>query len=167
MAAPRVTGPSLGLCPGDCPDELMLPGMPDRRYTVLDDVQPDEWESRVGIPALEAELHLQRQLSEQIAPLAAIFDGGQAPLADGLRKQHRAWVAEQLIREGKAPESVAEGKLERLANADPRHIRYVHALRQLREMFALLRGDEKRLAARLQDRNHRCVSYAAESRMTR
>lgn len=162
----RVTRDSLGLCPGDFPEELALPAMPQRTYRTSE-AKPDEWEAKVGVTALEAELDLFRQHSELIAPLAAIFDGGKSPLAEGMRKQHRAWVSEQLIREGRAPETVAEGKLERLANADPRHLRYVAAMRKLREVYSLLRGDEKRLQARAFDRGHRCSSYASESRMTR
>lgn len=166
MSTTTNAGDSLGLRPGDFPPELALPAAPERTYDTLD-TDADEWESRVGVSSLDAELHLFRQHTDKIAPLAAIFDGGQTPLADGMRKQHRAWVGTQLVQEGAAPENVAETKLERMANVDPRHLRYVNALRKLREVYVLLRGDEKRLQARAYDRGHRCSSYSSESRMTR
>lgn len=166
MPTPPFAGESLGLCPGDYPEELALPTIPARTYRTLEK-QPDEWEAKVGVNALDAELDLYRQHSEYMAPLAAIFDGGQNPLADGMRKQHRAWVAGELLTTGTLGEKVSEAALERIANADPRHLRYAAAIRRLEDAYNRLWRDRRALERMLAERDHRIGTYNTELRNTR
>ncbi len=80
-------------------------------------------ESRSDVDNLDALQAKRRQIVKELAPLAAKFIGGTTAGSDSARKRHRAGIAALILDEqpkGEKPPS--EAALERMANADARHI---------------------------------------------
>lgn len=95
---------------------------------------PTDLEARIGLPSLEALQYERRLLVKKIAPLEALFgSGGDRWTAK--RRQHRDTIAKQIlldlqpkdigtqlgVSDWKRPSDAA---LERMANADPRHVTF-------------------------------------------
>lgn len=79
-----------------------------------------EIENRAGVEEL-ATLHAERRkIIEQLAPLELLFGSG-GDRWESARKRHRHGIAKLIEQE---QGSMAENKLERLANADKRHTDY-------------------------------------------
>lgn len=89
-------------------------------------------ESRAAVPALVALHRRRRDIVRALAPLAALFEGGQTTSAEARRKQHRALVGTLIAGEMGLDGEKIESKLERLANADERHISFCDDLDALR-----------------------------------
>jgi hypothetical protein len=168
---------ALGLLPQDLPTDpdlrstLVLPALPSFDYELpaFTDAatESDEWEQRVGVAAIAMIDHLFRQVDEKMAPLSTLFRGAQNTTADSTRKQHRAWVASELLTTGALGEKVSEAALERTANADPRHLRYAAAMRRLEDAYNRLWADRRALERMLAERDHRIGTYNTEMRNTR
>lgn len=167
---------ALGLLPQDLPadghlrETLALPALPTFDYEVPAFTEgatnSDEWEQRVGVAAIAMIDHLFRQVDDKMAPLSTLFRGAQNTTADSTRKQHRAWVAGE-IQASRPTEKFAEATLERLANADPRHLRYAAAIRRLEDAYNRLWRDRRALERMIAERDHRIGTYNTELRNTR
>lgn len=96
---------------------------------------PTDLEARIGLPSLEALQYERRLLVKKIAPLETLFgSGGDRWTAK--RRQHRDITAKQILAELQ-PTALEQGEdgrltikrtsdaaLERMANADPRHVTF-------------------------------------------
>lgn len=104
-------------------------------------------EIRAEIPSLDALQHRRRQLVRECAPLSAKFGGsrGQGSPMDSIRKRHRSLIM-----------------LERLANADPRHIEFCEALEKECARYELLQDDIKSLNEQIQSRLAELYAYNKE-----
>lgn len=75
---------------------------------------------------------VRRRVVRLLAPLEFLRTSGQGSPGDSVRKQHRAIVSALLVAE--LPEKTSEPsetKLERLASADDRHVKFCNRLRSL------------------------------------
>ena len=128
-------------------------------------------EARAEADSLELLHHQRRMVLREIAPLAAIFEGGQTPLADGIRKQHRALVSRDLLVEMRQRGELKEGKdlseaaLERMANVDARHVAFVQTLERARVRYVLLKGQVSEVQEKIRNREFVLLCYQAELKL--
>lgn len=97
-------------------------------YTPALDCAPTDLEARMGIASMEA-LHAQRrEIMKRLSPLKFLY-GGSRDQEDAERKRHRDLI-ERLLRE-ELPDGadMAKGRIESLANSDPRHITFCAQLK--------------------------------------
>lgn len=147
--------------------------------TVTAEIAPTDRELRAEVPSLEALQHQRRQLVKQCAPLSAKFGGsrGQGSPMDSIRKRHRALIMKSIVVEMRQewekptgnPSIVrgvfsepAENKLERLANADPRHIQFCDDLEKECARYDVLQDDIKALNEQIQSRLAELYAYNKE-----
>lgn len=119
-------------------------------------------EGRAEIPSLARLHHERRVLARQLAPMAALFEGGQTPPAEAKRKQHRALIATLIATEQKLDGDKLESKLERLANADERHITFCEALDHRRVAYYEGRIRLMELTEAIRDREESLRVYGKE-----
>lgn len=119
-------------------------------------------EARAHIPALERLHYERRKLSRALAPLAALFEGGQSAPADARRKQHRAVIGTLIAKEQGLEGDKIESKLERLANQDERHIRFCDELDQLRVRYIRGRIALMEINELIRDREEALRAYSRE-----
>src|SRR5687767_10737995 len=55
-----------------------------------------ELEGKADVEPLHKLHHQRRMILRELAPLAALFEGGQVPLVDARRKQHRALISRDI-----------------------------------------------------------------------
>ncbi len=125
-------------------------------------------EDRADIESLEYLQHERAQIVPRWAALGAKFKGGNGVASsDSLRKQNRAEIMNKIAVEKFGPEGVTkdriESMLERLANADPRHIDFCEQLRKEFEEFLTLDVQMTEIAERIQSRNGELFAYAKEA----
>jgi hypothetical protein len=120
-------------------------------------------ESRADIRNLDALQDKRRNLIRDYAPLAAKFRGGAIAGSDAARKRHRALVAKSILAEkytdGKEP---SEAALERMANADIRHIDFCESLEASFIKFVVLENDIADVTEQIRDREECLRAYRAE-----
>jgi hypothetical protein len=121
-------------------------------------------ETRAEVPALTRLHHERRVLARALAPLAALFEGGQNPPAEAKRKQHRNVVATLIAAEQGIDGDKVESKLERLANADQRHIEFCDRLETLRIKYFLGKVALLEKTEEIRDREEAMRAYNAELR---
>jgi hypothetical protein len=135
-------------------------------------------EHRAEVESFEMLLFKQRAIARELAPLDALFGGEQNAFADARRKQHRQWVASQILAElraaheqrqaGEHPLSgkdaafkqPSEAELERLANSDPRHLTWCDNLEQQRAQWSRLSSLFAEYEARIENRRVVLQCYA-------
>jgi hypothetical protein len=120
-------------------------------------------EQRYEVPALAALHHRRRELARALAPLSALFEG-KAPLADAKRKQHRHAIMSLVAGEQHITGDKVESKLERLANADKRHLAFCEHLETLHVKFTLGRVALMELNEEIRDREETLRLATAEVR---
>lgn len=122
-------------------------------------------EHRAEVDNIDALQAKRRQLVREMAPLAAKFRGGNnGSSADSARKRHRAGIAaliaaEQFKDASKAP---SEATLERMANADPRHIDFCENLEKQFAKFIVLENDVDDVTEQIRNREELLRVYRAE-----
>lgn len=143
------------------------------------EIAPTDRELKADIPSLEWLQHRRRQLVKECAPLSAKFGGsrGQGSPMDSIRKRHRALIMKSIVIEMRqewekpsenksivrgAFSEPAENKLERLANADPRHIQFCDDLEKECARYELLQDDIKSLNEQIQSRLAELYAYNKE-----
>ena len=137
-----------------------------------EELAKSDLEARADADSLELLHHQRRMVLRELAPLAAIFEGGQTPLADGIRKQHRALVSRDLLLEMRArgelkkeAKDLSEAALERMANVDPRHVVFVQKLEKWRIRYVLLKGQLTELQEKIRNRELVLLAYTAELKL--
>lgn len=121
-------------------------------------------EERAEIPSLTKLHHERRVLARALAPLAALFEGGQNPPAEAKRKQHRNVVATLIAGEQGIDGDKVETKLERLANSDKRHVQFCDELETLRVKYYLGKIELLAKTEEIRDREEAIRAYNAELR---
>jgi hypothetical protein len=121
-------------------------------------------ESRADVDSLDALQSKRRALVKQYAPLAARFKGGAIAGSDAARKRHRALIAKSILIDAKqrGEKDPSEAALERMANADPRHIEYCDALEREFARFVLLENDIADVSEQIRNREECLRVYRAE-----
>jgi len=124
-------------------------------------------ESRADVQSLDYLHAKRRRIVAELAPLAALFEGGQSPLADAKRKQHRALVSRDLLLNMQGPKGKepSETALERMANAHPRHVAFVELLESKRTRYGELMNAKMEVNEQIRNREHCLTCYAAEARL--
>lgn len=125
-------------------------------------------EDRADIESLEYLQHERAQIVPRWAQLGAKFKGGNGVASsDSLRKQNRAQIMCEIAKEKFGPDGLTkeriESILERLANADPRHIDFCEKLRKEFEEFLTLDVQKTEIEERIQSRNGELFAYAKEA----
>lgn len=121
-------------------------------------------ESRAEIPALARLHHHRRVLARALAPIAALFEGGRTPAVEAKRKQHRQVIGTLIAKEQGIAGDKQEARLERLANADPRHLAFCEHLDALRVKYYLGRVALLEVNEEIRDREQAQAIYNAELR---
>jgi hypothetical protein len=125
---------------------------------------PTRVESQAEIPALAGLQYKRRVLARALAPVAALFEGGQTPPAEAKRKQHRQMIGTLIASEKGITGDKVESMLERLANADPRHIDFCAQLDAMRERYYLGRVALLDLNEQIRSREEHHRTHNAELR---
>lgn len=125
-------------------------------------------EDRADIESLEYLQHERALIVPRWAALGAKFKGGNGVASsDSLRKQNRAEIMCKIAQEKFGPEGLTKDRietmLERLANADPRHIEFCENLRKDFEEFLSLDVQKTEIEERIQSRNGELFAYAKEA----
>ena len=121
-------------------------------------------EIRAGIPSLVRLQHERRMLVRALAPLAALFEGGQEAPANAKRKQHRNVIATMIAKEQNLEGDKQEAKLERLANADSRHVKWCAELDVLRIQYKEALNAVVEKIELIRDRQESLRAYNAQLR---
>jgi hypothetical protein len=121
-------------------------------------------ERRAEIPALAKLHHDRRVIARALAPIAALCEGGQNPPIEAKRKQHRHVVATLIAGEQGIDGEKQESRLERLANADPRHVDFCKDLDTIRVKYTLGRIALMEINEAIRDREESLRAYNAEIR---
>lgn len=119
-------------------------------------------EAKAHIPSLEKLHHKRRVLARAMAPLAALFEGGQNASAEARRKQHRQVIGTKIAMEKGITGDKIESMLERLANADERHIRFCDDLERLKIKWFQARVALMEVNEEIRDREEAERCYRAE-----
>lgn len=131
----------------------------------------DPLEHRAEVLNLDALQTVRRNLVEQYAPLAAKFKGGagNGSSSDAARKRHRALIAKSILIEqfGGDKKEPSETALERMANADPRHIEFCDDLERQFAKFIVLENEIADVNEQIRDREERMRVYRAELGLAR
>lgn len=107
-----------------------------------------EIEERAGVESLET-LHAERRrLLAEFAPLDAQF-GNNGKGWEAARKRHRALVSAMVEAE---QGTMAENKLERLANADNRHVTFVQDIEAKQPRWYQLKNELAEIEERIESR---------------
>ncbi len=125
----------------------------------------DALESRAECPNLEALQAKRRQLVNDNASRAARFKGGSGngSSSDAARKRHRAAVSKLILDEKfKNTNPPAETALERMANADDRHITFCEDLEKEFAKYLVIENDIAEVTEQIRDREERLRCYRAE-----
>lgn len=132
-------------------------------------------DERTGITALESRAEIdnlfalqakRRAIVAEMAPLAAKFKGGTTAGSDSARKRHRALVAKSLLADWPKDEKPpAENALERMANADIRHIEFCEKLEEQFTKYVILENDRDDITEQIDNRIECLRSYRAELRL--
>lgn len=150
-------------------DDQMDAALADDREQFTHTLAPTPEEQAAGVQSLDLLLYYQRDVVRRLAELEALFGGGDgdASLADVRRKQHRQqvmtlirddlrtqWEADSAGQE-KPPawKEPSESALERMANSDERHVRFVNALEAQRAQWVRLRWARRELEIRIAERD--------------
>ena len=142
-------------------------------------VAPTDREVRADIPSLDDLQQRRKDLYKEYAPLRARFGGsrGQGSLSESIRKRHRALIMKSIVIEMRqewekpsenksivrgAFSEPAENKLERLANADPRHIAFCDQLEKDCTRFEVLSNDIQEINEQIASRQAEIYAYTKE-----
>lgn len=126
-------------------------------------LQKTPLESRAEVENLDALQAKRRAIVKELAPLAAKFKGGTTAGSDSARKRHRAAIARLILDEqfkGKTPPS--EAALERMANADPRHVDFCETLERQFAKFVVLENDRDDITEQIRSREEELRCYRSE-----
>ena len=107
-----------------------------------------EIEARAGVESLATLQAERRRLLAEFAPLDALF-GNNNKGWESARKRHRAGI--MMLIEGEQG-AMAENKLERLANADPRHVRFVEETEAKQPRWYQLKNELAEIEERIESR---------------
>ena len=118
-------------------------------------------ESRAEVQNLDALQDKRRALVKQIAPLSAMFKGGNSTSGDTVRKRHRALIMKRIAATSD-DKPFSEAALERMANADVEHIAFCDELETKFIRFTLLENDIADITERIRDREECMRCYRAE-----
>ncbi len=125
-------------------------------------------EERAEIRSLEALQADRRVLVAEYAPLAAKFKGGTTAGADSARKRHRAGIAKLILADWpKGDKEPSEAALERMANADDRHIDFCEKLENQFAKFLVLENDIADITDQIRDREESLRVFRAELGLAR
>jgi hypothetical protein len=121
-------------------------------------------ECRADVDNLDALQAKRRALVKQFAPLAAQFKGGTTAGSDSARKRHRAGIAKLILQEQfkDASKQPAENALERMANADSRHIDFCEDLEKRFAKYVVLENDIADVTEQIRNREECLRVYRAE-----
>lgn len=136
---------------------------PDWAHELPDNQFRREFEGRASVESLE-ELHQQRRdIIELLAPLELLFGSG-GDRWTAIRRQHRDGIAKSILNEpGK--EGLAQGKLEILANADPRHEKFIKETEAKYPMYMMLKTSLTEVEERIESRLQEARFATAEARL--
>lgn len=126
-------------------------------------------ESRAEIDNLEALQDKRRGLVREYAPLAAKFRGGQVAGSDAARKRHRAMVSNLILQEmrQRGEKDPSETALERMANADKRHIDFCDELEGQFVEFIVKENEIADINEQIRNREECLRAYRAELGLAR
>lgn len=129
-------------------------------------------ESRAEIANLEALQAERRKLVKKYAPLAARFKGGSGngSSSDAARKRHRAGIANLILREQfreKGEKDPSETALERMANADKRHVDFCDELELQFADFLMLENEIADINEQIRNREECLRCWRAEIGLAR
>jgi hypothetical protein len=138
-----------------------------RTGLVVDDdgvLQHTALESRADVDNLEALQAKRRELVKKFAPLAAKFRGGQVAGSDAARKRHRAMVSNLLLRDlrERGEKDPSETALERMANADQRHIDFCKTLEDEFADYIMLENEVAEVTEQIRNREECLRCWRAE-----
>ena len=121
-------------------------------------------ESRANVDNLDALQAKRRKIVAEFAPLAAQFKGGTTAGSDSARKRHRAAIAGLILQEQfkDAAKQPAENALERMANADYRHIKFCDGLEKDFAKYIVLENDIADVSEQIRNREECLRVYRAE-----
>lgn len=130
----------------------------------------DGLESRAECANLEALQEKRRKLVKENAPRAAKFRGGSGngSPTDAARKRHRAAISKLILDEKfKNTNPPSEVALERMANADDRHIKFCEELEKDCAKFLVTENDIADITEQIRDREERLRCYRSELGLSR
>ena len=120
-------------------------------------------EERAGVDNLDALQAKRRKLVAEFAPLAAKFKGGTTAGSDSARKRHRAGIAKLILAEQfKDQKEPSEAALERMANADARHIDFCENLEKQFAKYVVMENDIADVTEQIRNREECLRVYRAE-----
>jgi hypothetical protein len=121
-------------------------------------------EARAEVANLEELQAKRRALVKTFAPLAAKFRGGQVAGSDAARKRHRAMISNLILRDvrERGEKDPSETALERMANADERHIQFCKALEDQFADYIMLENDIAEVTEQIRNREECLRAYRAE-----
>lgn len=121
-------------------------------------------ESRAEIANLDALQDKRRGLVKEYAPLAAKFRGGQVAGSDAARKRHRAMISNLILQEirQEGQKDPSETALERMANADQRHIDFCDELEGQFVEFIVKENEIAEINEQIRNREECLRAYRAE-----
>jgi hypothetical protein len=121
-------------------------------------------ESRADIDNLDELQSRRRALVKQYAPLAAKFRGGQVAGSDAARKRHRAMISNLILRDLRqgGEKDPSEAALERMANADERHVAFCKGLEDEFADFIMLENEIADVTEQVRNREECLRAYRAE-----
>lgn len=137
---------------------------PEWTFELPDNSFRREFEGRAAVESLE-ELHQQRRdIIELLAPLELLFGSG-GDRWTAARRQHRDGIAKTILSEpGK--ENLAQGKLDILANGDPRHEKFVKETEAKYPRYMMLKISLTEIEERIESRLQEARFATAEARLS-
>lgn len=139
---------------------------PPRSYGVAEvENEITALESKAEIESKEWLLARKRELTRELAPLAAMHrSNGQGSPADAARKRHRALVAKRILEsiQANGHKEPSEAALERMANADEEHRAFCDELQSQATRYNVLMTEKEEIEYRLRARETELNAYTAE-----
>ncbi len=120
-------------------------------------------EERASVDNLDELQARRRKIVAEFAPLAAQFKGGTTAGSDSARKRHRAGIMKLiLVEQFKVEKAPSEVALERMANADERHMKFCDDLEKRFAKYVVLENDIADVTEQIRNREECLRVYRAE-----
>lgn len=137
---------------------------PDWAFELPENSFRREFEAKASVESLEELQQQRRDVIELLAPLELLFGSG-GDRWTAIRKQHRDGIAKTLLAEAKDP-SIAQNRLELLANGDPRHEKFVKDTEAKYPKYMMLKTSLTEVEERIESRLQEARYATAEARLT-
>ena len=136
---------------------------PDWAFELPDNEFRRSFEAKASVESLEELQQQRRDVIELLAPLELLFGSG-GDRWTALRRQHRDGIAKTLLAEAK-DQSIAQNRLELLANGDPRHQKFVEDTEAKYPKYMMLKTSLTEIEERIESRLMEARYATAEARL--